>query len=552
MVCFALTLILMPSCIEYVTTFLACLYAGVVAIPAYPPRNNYHAQRIAIIARDADVTASLVMSDKRDSITSYLSQALSDVPNVIAVDDLVLGEGGWVNEAVRSEDLAYLQYTSGSTGDPKGVMVRHGDLVGNSALYSVGAGLKRGETFVSWLPIFHDMGLIQGIVLPLTLGGQAVFMAPETFVSKPLLWLKAIDRYRAAFSGAPNFAYQLCVDKVSLEAAAQLDLSHWRVALNAAEPISCQTTDAFIRKFATSGFRRETMVGGFGLAEATLYVTCGKGDQYRASLSVARKALEQNHAELMSEEGVDAMLMHSSGSVCDDPKVVIVEPTQYVSCSDRAVGEIWVSGSSVCGGYWNRPEESLATFFATLESHPGMTFMRTGDLGFINESELYVTGRLKDLIIVRGANHYPQDLEKTAQQIHRSLRPSGAAFSVEKDGRTQIILAQEVKRNARHNFDFKTVGRAIEQRISEAHGVLIDAVVFLPPYGVPKTSSGKTQRKACRTMYLKGTLKQIGAWVRPVITQDTKYSISTDLLNKRPLLMKWISALVASLVGGGC
>ncbi len=511
-------LLLLPSGMEYVLAFFGCLYAGVVAVPAYPPRNNWHAERVAVIARDAGACATLTLSNLGSEISARLLDAGSSAAEaIIAIDRIDLMRAGFAEQQIGADTLAYLQYTSGSTGNPKGVMVRHGDLLKNCALYSAALGLEKGETLVSWLPIFHDMGLVQGIVMPLTLGGTAVFMPPAALLQKPVSWLRAISRYRAAFSGGPNFAYELCASKTAPEELDGLDLSCWRAALNAAEPISPATVRKFAEKFSAAGLQSTTLIGGFGLAEATLYVSCGKAGEAVPALWINRHALEQGRVEIGAAEQPGCQALISSGVVGVDPEVCIVDAERGQRCAPSEIGEIWVCGSSVCAGYWQLERETKETFGATLAERPGRRYMRTGDLGFIHDGQLYVTGRLKDLIIIRGANHYPQDLEQTAENSHPALRKGGwgAAFTLDDaPDAPQLVLVHEVERTARKKLDVNEVGLAVMQAITGQHGIDVDIVVLVEPAGVPKTSSGKIQRKPCKQLFLDNELREIGRWQR--------------------------------------
>jgi|GEM_PF-1210435 len=547
-------LLLFHPGIDYVLTFLGCLYAGVVAVPVYPPRNNWHSERAAAIARDADARAVLTSTRLVNDIEARFKQVGSSDLKIVATDDFPSEGGRWINPETVSSQVAYLQYTSGSTGNPKGVMVRHADLIRNCALYSAAAGLRQGDVLVSWLPIFHDMGLVQGIVMPLYLGGTSIFMPPAAFIQQPVRWLKAISRYQAVFSGAPNFAFDLCVAKVTTEEAQSLDLSSWQVAINGAEPISHRTFLEFVGKFAAYGFRPEAFTGAYGMAETTLYVTCGAPGMMNTILHVEKAALEKDRIHVRPEGATDSTALVSSGVVRADPDVRIVTPGTGSECLAGQVGEIWVSGSSVCAGYWNRPQDTAESFGMKVDTQPNRNYLRTGDLGFIHEGELYVTGRLKDLIIVRGANHYPQDLEKTAEMVDPALRRggAGAAFSLEREngGEARVILIQEVERTARSKLDASAVGRKIAQAITEAHGIDLDLVVLVKPGNVPKTSSGKTQRRACRELFCGGKLDEIGRWERPVATSTrVEVSLPAASLSRQRDLENWLSRLVASLMG---
>lgn len=541
-------LLLLPSGIEYVLGFAACLYAGAIAVPLYPPRNNWHARRTIAVATNAGAKCILTSARLLADVSSRLAEVKITVPDIVAVDELDDSCGAFINTNITPQDVAYLQYTSGSTGEPKGVMVRHADLLTNCALYSAAVGVEGGKTFVSWLPIFHDMGLVQGIVMPLTLGGTAVFMPPTAFIQKPIRWLRAIDRHRAVFSGGPNFAYDLCVRKTSDQEASTLDLSAWRIAINGAEPISHDTLHAFADKFQVSGFREEALVGAYGMAEATLVVSTTKPGQCAPVIYVDKTGLEQDRIEPRQHGDAQALPIVSCGVLLAGFDTRIVDPQSECECEAGRVGEIWISGGSIAAGYWDRPKETEETFGATLDAVPGTRFLRTGDLGFMSDGHLYITGRLKDLIIIRGANHYPQDIEKVAGTVDPALRRGGwgAAFTVEQDGASHLVLVQEVERSARRRVDADDIGRRIARTVNESNGIDIDVVVLVDPGSIPKTSSGKIQRQECRRLFLAGELREVGRWERPAVTRRHE-SV------KRPQgereLTSWLCDVVADLGG---
>jgi 8-amino-7-oxononanoate synthase len=506
-------LLLYPAGLEFIVAFFGCLYAGVVAVPVYPPRRNRSLNRIQAIADDADarvaLTTELVLNRVMPLIdeTPHLKQlawlATCKVP--------VEMERDWSMPDVHGDTLAFLQYTSGSTGTPKGVVLNHANLVHNSALISHAFEHGRSGKGVFWLPSYHDMGLIGGILQPLYIGRPNVLISPMSFLQKPYRWLSAISRFRGTTSGGPNFAYDLCVRKITPEQRKTLDLSTWRVAFNGAEPVRAETLDAFSEAFAPCGFRREAFYPCFGLAEATLIVSGG----YAAAPPVIRAfdAAGLARREVIDadpdDEGVRALV--GCGQNLPDQKIVIADPESRTACPAGRVGEIWVHGPSVAQGYWQQPEITERMFRARLKDTGEGPFLRTGDLGFLQDGELFVTGRLKDLIIVRGVNFYPQDIERTVQQSHPRLRPDcGAAFTVEAGRREQLIIVQEVERHKQS--DFSGIFTAIRQAVAGEHELAPDAIVLIRAGSVPKTSSGKIQRHACRDSYRAGTLDAVGQW----------------------------------------
>ncbi len=505
-------LLLYPSGLDFVAAFFGCMYAGVVAVPAYPPRMNRSLYRIQAIAGDAQAKVALTTRNVIDRVQ------LDETPDLKsmyweATDELAPGlEDLWREPDVHPETLAFLQYTSGSTGTPKGVMVSHGNLLHNSALIAHAFEHSRSGVGVHWLPCYHDMGLIGGILQPLYVGCPSVLMPPVAFLQRPIRWLKAITKYRACTSGGPNFAYDLCVDKVKPEQREGLDLSCWHLACNGAEPVRAETIDRFTKYFAPCGFRRETFYPSFGLAESTLIVTGGFRDDQPVITTLDSRELENGRAVEVPPEHPFAQRLVSSGQALTDQIVYIVDPERHVRCEDGTVGEIWIQGPSVAQGYWNRPEDTAATFHATLADQPEAgRFLRTGDLGFQLNGEIYCAGRLKDLIIVRGLNHYPQDIEVTVAESHPSLKSgSGAAFTIERDGGQQLVIVQEMERR-----QHETAAAAItllKKRVSERHQLTVDHVVLVKANSIPKTSSGKIQRHACRHAFLDGTLTVVAQW----------------------------------------
>ena len=484
-------LLVYPSGLEYLAGFFGCLYAGVVAVPAYPPRLNRSVSRLQSIVQDARVAVALTTSELRLAAAPELGML-----RWVSTDELASDEAGdWRDPEAEAETLALLQYTSGSTAVPKGVMVTHGNLLHNQAMIRRAFPQPDDAVALGWLPPYHDMGLIGQVLQPLYSGFPCMMLAPAAFLQKPARWLQALSRHGATGSGAPNFGYELCVEKVTPEQRREIDLRRWELAFNGAEPIRPETLERFAAAFAECGFRREAFYPCYGLAEATLIVAGAK--QGRTAPAV-RTDNDRRVA--------------GSGLVLTEQRVAIVDPESGSELPAGQVGEIWVSGGSVAQGYWGKEEESERTFRARLATGEG-PFLRTGDLGFVMDGELFVTGRSKDLIIVRGRNHYPHDIEWTVEKSHPDLLAGGAAaFSVEAEGEERLVVVQEVHRHRLRGLDAAQVAGAIRQAVTEAHEIAVHAVVLVRPFTLPKTSSGKIQRHLCRAAFLEGGLEVAGEW----------------------------------------
>ena len=503
--------LLVPPGLDYVASFFGCLYAGAVAVPAYPPNPRRADPRVHRIIADSRARVALVHSALASRLESWL--ALGDAPPQVRWLDVAELRG----DADRAErttaaagDLAMLQYTSGSTGEPRGVMLTHANLLHNSRIIHRVSAHRPGDSGVFWLPPFHDMGLIGGIVQPVYTGLPAALMAPATFLQRPLVWLEAMSKYRATTSGAPNFAYDLCVERTTEEERSALDLSAWRTSFNGAEPVRADTIARFVEAFAVSGLRRDVIMPCYGLAEATLIVSGGPAESEAAALRVGRRALEQGSLRAPAAREDEAVLV-PSGRPAEEHVVAIVDADASTVIRDGRVGEIWVSSASVARGYWGRPQETAATFGARLAGSE-TTWLRTGDLGALHEGMLVVTGRLKDLVILQGRNYYPHDIELAAERSHPDLRPGfSAAFCVGGERSEELVLALEVTRHHRASDD-DTLFQAVRSELADTVGVVPSEILLLRQNTIPRTSSGKIQRGACRAAFLDGTLEVIGRW----------------------------------------
>ena len=521
-------LLLYPSGLDFIAAFMGCLYGGAIAVPAYPPRKNRSVERIETIAADARASVALTTRDVLDRFDSLRATAPSLDSLLWKVDSELEDHWSdqWERPDIDGDTLAFLQYTSGSTGTPKGVMLSHGNLLHNSLRIMQAFEITRSQSGVFWLPSFHDMGLIGGILVPLYGGKFNVIMSPVAFLQKPLRWLQAISKYKATISGGPNFSYELCVRKTTPEQRAELDLSSWSLAFNGAEPVRPETIDAFCEAFEPCGFRREAFFPCYGLAESTLMVTGGMKFEPPVIRSFDATALENDEAQPGSDASSGMRRLVGSGGELEGQDVVIVDHETFAPLPARRVGEIWVSGPSVAQGYWNRREATQETFAAMLAisegdasgRYPG-PYMRTGDLGFFDDGELFVTGRLKDLIIIRGRNHYPQDLEASVEDTGSLVRAgSVAAFSVEVEGRERVVVVAELERGRREPAEIAAAIDAIRRRLASEHEIALEGVVLVRPNSIPKTSSGKIQRHLCRKQFQEGTLavvEQQISWDQP-------------------------------------
>jgi acyl-CoA synthetase (AMP-forming)/AMP-acid ligase II len=526
-------LLLYPAGLEFIAAFFGCLYAGVIAVPLPPPnlaQPQRTVPRLRVIIRDAQPSMVLTTSAILSNTEGLFTQAPELQKMRWVATDKVTGSLAqeWRDPTVTRNTLALLQYTSGSTAEPKGVAISHGNLLHNSAYINRLFTLIPDSVTVTWLPAFHDMGLMNGIIQPVYKGGPCYLMPPLSFLMRPIRWLQAMSRYKATISGGPNFAYELCTRRITPEQREALDLSSWDVAYNGAEPVRADTMKRFAAAFASCGFRPSAFHPCYGLAEATLLVSGGSlRDEMFRTIQVA--AFEQNKVVEACAQDQNVRTLVGSGHVLHDTRIVIAHPESLTACAPDEVGEIWVSGPSVTQGYWNRPEDTERACRAYLKDTGEGPFLRTGDLGFLKDGELFVTGRLKDLIIISGRKLYPQDIELTVEQSHPALRPACcAAFSIDGTGEEQLIITAEVEPryqpvvrnppdggliahpNGRLPLDVEAVVRAIRRAVAEEHDVRVHTVVLLRAGRVPRTTSGKVQRHACQTSFLKGTLEKLG------------------------------------------
>ncbi len=500
-------LLLYPPGLAFVSAFFGCMYAGVIAVPAYPPqpsRPQRSLARLAPIVAESGATTVLCNEDSCESLRHLFEQEVQlQSCRILATDHYGLEDAhDWKPHPHSENTLAFLQYTSGSTSAPRGVAVSHGNIMHNLSSIQRVSAHGSANVLVSWLPTYHDMGLFAGVLFPLFKGCPSYLMSSVAFLQKPVRWLQAISTFRGTNSGGPNFAYDLCVQKTTPEERKNLDLSSWQIAFNGAEPIRRSTLESFASTFRECGFRKSSLFPVYGLAESTVFVT--------------GKPLDDRQ-EFAPTVGC--------GVPNDGMEVAIVDPDRLVEQSEGQVGEIWVRGPSVARGYWNLPDETERTFRSYLLGRPGGPFLRTGDLGFQVDGELFVTGRRKDLIIIHGRNLYPQDIEKSVEASHNAIRPTcSAAIAIDSDDGPNLVILAEVHRRAPFEklagsipFDHPTtefdeiIGKIIEA-VSEDHDAKVHAVLLVAPGQIPKTSSGKVQRHACVELVTNGHLPILASW----------------------------------------
>jgi len=532
-------LLLYPPGLDFVAAFFGCLYAGAVAVPAYPPQSSRALARLAPIVHDARPALALTTTAIQGQVA-----ALRTLGGIACrtTDDLPAGAAtAWRAPAVEPETLAFLQYTSGSTALPKGVMVEHRHLLHNQEMIRRAFGQSRASVIVGWLPLYHDMGLIGNVLQPLYVGAHCVLIPPLAFLQQPGRWLGAISRFRGTTSGGPNFAYDLCARKVPAAMLEELDLSSWEVAFNGAETVRAETMERFARVFAPCGFRRQAFFPCYGLAEATLFVAGGTRDRPPVVASFAARELERGRAVAPAGDEARRELV-SCGRPWMEQLLAIVDPATGDRCPAGQLGEIWVAGASVAAGYFRRPEATASDFGARLGAGP--PYLRTGDLGFLVDGELFVAGRLKDLVILRGRNLYPQDVELAVERSHPALRPGcGAAFAVEVDGEERLVVVQEVDRH--YAAGLTPLEAAIRRAVAEEQEAQIHVLVLVRAGSIPKTSSGKIQRRACRELFLAGKLALFGG--APPGAAAASGAASTA--GPAPLFAAWLRQQVAEVAG---
>jgi len=509
-------ILLYPPGLEFIEAFLGCLAAGIIAVPANTPRRNRNTDRLRAIFDDARPRVVLGTRQVLDAMRSDEAGVMSGMC-CLATDTIETEPRvAWSCRRGGLETVAFLQYTSGSTGTPRGVVVTHGNIAANEWQIEASYRHTGDSVMVSWLPLFHDMGLIGGVLQPLYVGFPAILLSPITFLREPVSWLRAISQYRGTTSGAPNFAYDHCVRTVTDEQKEGLDLSSWSIAYNGAEPVRADTLDRFTGAFARCGFRAVSHFPCYGLAEATLFVSGGPAGGEPKRLYVDAAALEAGQVRKAERATVGAKCLVSCGVSPVGLDLMVVDPeTRRVAPVGR-IGEIWMGSKSVAAGYWNRADDTEAVFRNWLGDTAERPFLATGDLGFVDSGELYVTGRVKDLIIIRGRSIYAQDIESVVQQAVPFTHANGCAAFLDMDG-GQLCIVMEGDREAvraahRGVEELNAVLATVRSTVAREFDVAVGAIVIVKPGSFPRTSSGKVRRKTCRDEFATGTLEHVASW----------------------------------------
>lgn len=503
-------ILVFPPGIEFMVAFFGCLMAGIIAVPMMMPRRNSARDSSAAIL--ANCTPAIALTTSTFALRGDL-QARFAQENIRWIEvDLTEAAGATVDlQEPAPDDIAFLQYTSGSTSEPKGVMVSHANLLANLEMIRIALGNTRQSTYVNWVPLYHDMGLILNALQALYVGATCVLMAPNAFMQRPLGWLRAISHYRAEVACGPNFGFDLCVSRYRVDQMGGVDLSSLRIALNGAEPVRADTIARFIETFAPHGFDSRAIYPAYGMAEATLLISGGTRGGGHVVRSVSRTALQAHAAEAPANPG-DAQLVVGCGCALTGEQIAIVNPESRQRLAADHIGEIWISGANVARAYWRNDAATREELNAKIAGEDGR-WLRTGDLGFLDHTgELFVTGRIKDLIIIRGINHYPQDIERTVQSQDSALRENcGAAFSVpDEHGEEDLVIVQEVERTARHSIDTGEIKGQIREAIADSHELSARHIALIRPGALPKTTSGKIQRKLARRLWLDGGFEDVG------------------------------------------
>ncbi len=552
-------LLIYPPGLELIAAYFGCLYAGVIAVPVYPPLNAHLVEKIQHVIEDAKPnillsTQNIVKKLRQLRLLKFATQVplvkqvvkrlwhreieitrwdLNSMPWLTTDDISFSAASQWQRPDITSDHLAFLQYTSGSTGHPKGVMVSHENLLHNLEIIHNAFGIHQNSSAVIWLPPYHDMGLIGGIIQALYEAANCTLMSPMRFLQSPYNWLEAISQYRATVSGGPNFAYDYCAKKITSEQKAKLDLSSWELAFNGAEPVHADTIERFYEAFKECGFRKEAFYPCYGLAEATLFVS-GKVYQQGSQVEYFSKEVLLNHRikTTAASEPKTKVLVNCG---CPAQNVCIIDPKNHSICQTDEVGEIWVHSASVAKGYWQRPEETKKTFHAHIRGEQDhQNYLRTGDLGFIHDGCLYVTGRLGDLIIIHGRNYYPQDIERTVGHCHPLIRSgSCAAFAIEIDAEQRLVILCEIQPvQEKADEIYAELCQIVANAVAHQHELVTHEIALISPHQLPKTTSGKIRRRYAKELFEAQKLFSLYQWInQDVVSKPVQ--VQTEVIPER-------------------
>ncbi len=524
-----------PPGLAYIIAFFGCLYAGRIAVPLYPPRPNRKLARVSSAVLDCGAGLALTTEALLPALEIVKAETPELVSLALVTVDATAEAPAWQGPQIQPHQIAFLQYTSGSTGDPKGVMVTHANLLANQRAITRGFDTRADDHCLSWLPLYHDMGLIGCVLHPLYRGIPATLMSPISFVQDPLFWLEALTHYRATLAGAPNFAYDLCVERAVPERLAALDLSHWQVAFNGAEPVRAKTIQRFTETFQEVGFQGRSFFPCYGMAEATLFISGGGRGAYTHSHRFDYDDLQQGRVS--PAQAGESLELVGCGAALAEHEVAVIDPKSGQRLEAGRIGELWFAGPSVAAGYWQRPSLTRACFGANLDDDT--RYLRTGDLGFLYQGALYITGRLKDVIIIRGRNYFPSDIESAMEACHEAAKRGGsAAFSVTLEGVEHLVVVQEVERRFVRNLDTEALVRAIRDTVSGTLAIQVHTVALVKPGGILKTSSGKVRRDACRQAFLDHSLPLLE---QQAPQQSITPAVTTESLSLEAALCAWLA-----------
>ncbi len=507
-------LLIFPNGVDFIVALFGVFYAGMTGVPVYAPRKNRNNSRFESVVGDCG--ADIIFTNQqifRDLEKNFIDEPYLSDKEFLIFDNISKNDTKWINPGIADEDLAILQYTSGSTGTPNGVMVSHQNIIHNSEIINQGFGHNDHSMGTNWLPNFHDMGLIGALLQPVYMGFCNVIIPPGEFIRNPGNWLKAITKYKTTTAGGPNFTFEYCIDKISEEEINEIDLSSLKVLFCGAEPIHNKTLKSFADHFKSSNFIENQFYPCYGLAEYALMVTGGKISEKPIYLEADSNKLEVGIIEAASDTDESTTLV-ACGYPWLGTTVAIVNPETKKYSKVKEIGEIWVKGKSKTQGYWNNPKETEYTFNAFIQDNNDGPYLRTGDLGFVHGGQLYVTGRIKDLIIIRGLNHYPHDIEKSAEASHEALQPNAsAAFSIIAANEERLVLVHEIRRTHLRDFNAEDIYDAIRLAISDEHQILPYTILLIRTGSIPKTSSGKIQRLASKKAFRNNDLIIIDQWI---------------------------------------